>query len=85
MRLKINLKGGFYMLLAVFLNSIRLLDVKVFLICYDRPYGEPLEVVKFNLDEYDLDASPYKFMQVFAFDLCPAVDGYNLEVKIYKD
>lgn len=73
------------MLLAVFLNSIRLLDVKVFLICYDRPYGEPLEVVKFYLDEYDLDASPYKFMQVFDFDLCPAVDGYNLEVKIYKD
>lgn len=70
------------MLLAVFLNSIGLYNVDVILKRYDKPYGELLEVCKFNLNGYDLEDSPYKFMRVFDFYLYAWDDGYQLSVKV---
>lgn len=75
-------KGVFYMLLAVFLNSIALYNVDVVLKRYDKPYGELLEVCHFNLNGYDLEESPYKFMRVFDFYLYALDDGYQLSVKV---
>lgn len=70
------------MLLAVFLNSIGLYNVDVLLKLYNKPYGELVEVVKFKLDGYDLEESPYKFMRVFGFYLYAWDDGYQLHVKV---
>lgn len=72
------------MLLAVFLNSIRIPNVSMVLIYYDQPFGEPLEALKAELDEYDIENSPYKFMRVFAFDIVPVDNRYLLEVKVAK-
>mgnify|MGYP006894362032 CR=1 FL=1 len=77
-----NFEGSFNMLLAVFLNSIGLYNVDVELKRYDKPYGELQEVVKFNLNGYDLEKSPYKFMRVFDFYLYAWDDGYQLLIKV---
>lgn len=73
------------MLLAVFLNSICIPNVSVVLISYNKPYGEPLEAIKFELDEFDIDNSLYKFMQVFDFYFAPVDNNrYLLEVRVAK-
>lgn len=72
------------MLLAVFLNSLGLYNVDVLLQRYNKPYGEVVEVVKFKLDGYDLEDSPYKFMKVFNFYLYALDDGYHLHVDVSK-